>query len=169
MLTLAECCSDMVMLLPFTGVAPVRRTRAICGQEGFDLTPSLAKLGSRRPDCGPVGLMSWTATGSSQWGHGPPGPTLRAKVLQSAAALDAQGPGPAGLALVDRGGPGQAGREGCRCLLKGPPRPLAAGGRAVALPAGRDEATPAGGAGHRRGVVAHGAHAASLRALRSAS
>ena len=85
------------------------------------------------------------------------------------AALDAQGPGPAGLALVDRGGPGQAGREGCRCPLKGPPRPLAAGGRAVALPAGRDEATPAGGAGHRRGVVAHGAHAASLRALRSAS
>src|SRR6266513_1933766 len=62
MLTLAECCSDMVMLLPFTGVAPVRRTRAICGQEGFDLTPSLAKLGSRRPDCG--GVDPGTAVGT---------------------------------------------------------------------------------------------------------
>ena len=133
------------MLLPFTGVPPVRLTRAICGQEGFDLTPSLAKLGSRRPDCGPVGLMSWTATGSSQWGQGPPGPTLRAKVLQSAQRWMPRDLGPAGLALVDRGSPGQAGREGCRCPLKGPPRPLAAGGRAVALPAGRDEARPQAG------------------------
>src|SRR5438067_12583334 len=87
-------------------------------------------------------------------GTAPSGADSPAELLALRAALLAQIPRAAGRALVHRGRVGRVGGQGRQgCGVAPPPGRLAAGRRAEALPADRDERTAAARAGYRHAIV----------------